>query len=238
MTEEEWLACADPDVILKFLRGKAKDRKLRLFAVACWRRVWSLLETEEQRQAVEVAERYADELASFPELAAVRWLALGVAAGSGSTAAASAVFAVRLKTRVAAAIATTDPDESSLELSGDNMASFQPPFWPWAATQTEAANVAWREQSLAQTIMLRDIFGPLLFRTLIVHPDVLAWNDRLVVRLAQTIYEERQWGNIGILHDALLDAGCDNEEMLSHAREQGSVHHRGCWLIDLLLNKE
>ena len=33
MTEAEWLACADPDVLLSALREQASDRKLRLYGV-------------------------------------------------------------------------------------------------------------------------------------------------------------------------------------------------------------
>jgi hypothetical protein len=68
MTEEEWWACAEPGPMLRFLKGKATDRKARLFAVACCRRIWCLLEDERSRVAVEASERYCEGSASGAEL--------------------------------------------------------------------------------------------------------------------------------------------------------------------------
>lgn len=70
MTKSEWMACTDPTRMLDFLRGKASNRKMRLFACACWRRHWLLLKSEKDRNAVILAEQFADGLAGsedFPE---------------------------------------------------------------------------------------------------------------------------------------------------------------------------
>jgi hypothetical protein len=42
---------------------------------------------------------------------------------------------------------------------------------------------------------------------------------------------------LAILADALLDAGCEKEELIQHCRNDGP-HVRGCWALDLILGKE
>src|SRR5262245_40962794 len=71
MTETAWNGCTAPTPMLVFLRGKASDRKVRLYLVACCRRIWKLLDDEGHR-AVLVAERYADGDATDRERRAVR----------------------------------------------------------------------------------------------------------------------------------------------------------------------
>jgi hypothetical protein len=89
----------------------------------------------------------------------------------------------------------------------------------------------------AQCQLLLDIFGSLPFRPVTIDPSVLAWNDGLVPRLAQAIYEERRWGDMPVLGDALLHVGCDSDEVVAHCRA-GGEHVRGCWVLDLCLGKD
>jgi hypothetical protein len=72
VTESEWLASDTPTHLLDYLGEQASDRKLRLFACAACRRIWHLLWDERSRTAVEVAERYADGLATAGELLKAR----------------------------------------------------------------------------------------------------------------------------------------------------------------------
>jgi hypothetical protein len=60
VTEAEWRACTDPVAMLEYVRERAGDRKLRLFAVACCRHNWDALAADSSRDAVEAAEQFAD----------------------------------------------------------------------------------------------------------------------------------------------------------------------------------
>src|SRR5262249_54985154 len=60
MIEAEWRESTDPTPMLSFMRNKASDRKFRLLAVACCRRVWHLLDGEPWRKAVDIAQRFPD----------------------------------------------------------------------------------------------------------------------------------------------------------------------------------
>src|SRR4051812_9841305 len=58
--------------MLEFLRGRANERKLRLFAVACWRAVWGIFLSQDSQNAVEVSEQFADGLVTPEQLHAAR----------------------------------------------------------------------------------------------------------------------------------------------------------------------
>ena len=56
------------------------------------------------------------------------------------------------------------------------------------------------------------------------------------MNLAKTIYEDYRFDLLPILADALEEAGCDDAEILAHCRGPGT-HARGCWAVDLILEK-
>jgi hypothetical protein len=70
------------------------------------------------------------------------------------------------------------------------------------------------------------------------HPQVAdpSWLTPTVVALARGIFADRAYERLPILADALQEAGCDNEDILTHCRSNGP-HVPGCWVIALLLGK-
>jgi hypothetical protein len=98
----------------------------------------------------------------------------------------------------------------------------------------QAKNRPEKERGI-QAAFLHDLFGALLHR---VGLDLswLAWNNGIVVKIAQGIYDDRAFDRLPILADALEEAGCTNADILNHCRQPGE-HVRGCWVVDLLLGK-
>jgi hypothetical protein len=85
--------------------------------------------------------------------------------------------------------------------------------------------------------VMRDFYGPTPFRRVRLEPAWLAANDGAVPTLARAIYDEGRWTDLPILGDALEEAGCDDADLLGHCRG-GGRHYRGCWVVDLILNKK
>ena len=73
MTEREWVECADPQEILKALRGKCSNRKLRLFSCACCRRIWQFITDPGSQAIVEIVEQCTDGLVDTQRILSLDW---------------------------------------------------------------------------------------------------------------------------------------------------------------------
>jgi hypothetical protein len=230
MTETEWLECADPTPMLEFLRGKASERKLRLFACACCRRLWHLLTDERSRNAVEVAERFADgsgnkqalQIAKQEAEAAIESLLSLPFRPVMQAAAAGTVAVVNIEATEAARLACGWARNVSLALAYEEM--------PVDLSGTkEKVFVDWGVEAAA---LYRCIFGN-PFRPLTLYSS---WLTPAVKALAQATYDDLALERLPSLVDELAKAGCANEEILGHCRGPGP-HVRGCWVVDLVLGK-
>jgi hypothetical protein len=215
--ESAWLTCTDPQPMLTFLDDKVSDRKLRLFAVACCRRVWPMMDEEGCRTAVEVAEQYADQLVARRELRAAR------------SAVSSLAYDLRdeLGPRFlrSAAVHQVVGERISHQGRVGEIAGL--------IAQSVGGQRKMERETAAQCAILRDIVSN-PFRPMAVSPSWLTTN---VVALAQAIYDERAFDRMPIMADALEDAGCDHADILNHCRHP-SVHVRACWVVDLVLGKD
>jgi hypothetical protein len=222
MTESEWLACADPEPMLEFLRGKASDRKVRLFAVSSFRRVPAILGSEGCQAAFEVAERFAEGSASESELPRLD--------------AAGFCWDAPMPIRML----------QTFVMVNSHTAAFSAVAWATGQKRTFVGRTQYSHPQELPThaALLRDVIPNPFKPSPPLPAAVLAWHDRTVPRLALGIYEGRKMpegtldnARLAVLADALLDAGCEDEALIAHCREAGT-HVRGCWAVDLLLGKE
>jgi hypothetical protein len=72
MIESEWQSCNDPWPMRDHVRDRLREGEVRLFACACCRRVWQWLTDPRSRKAVEIAERFAEGLATLEDLSRAR----------------------------------------------------------------------------------------------------------------------------------------------------------------------
>jgi hypothetical protein len=101
---------------------------------------------------------------------------------------------------------------------------------PSIAMRAFAFNI-YQNPRIMACLLLRDIFEP--FRSPSNNPE---WLTSSVLALARQMYDSRDFSAMPILADALQDAGCNNEDVLSHCRGP-TPHVRGCWVVDRLLAK-
>ncbi len=64
-----------------------------------------------------------------------------------------------------------------------------------------------------------------------------AWKTETVLALAQGILHEQAFDRLPILADALEEAGCQNQDVLSHCR-CAVDHLRSCWVIHWLILRD
>jgi hypothetical protein len=229
--------------MLESLRGRASERKLRLFACACCRRLWHRLGDPRSQEALETNERYADGLATDRELAWACGAARQAFFQSGSASADHPTDRSESNSSWAVWAALRQRRRTR---SATQQAANSAEAWVEAAART-AGGWEWLENPKergAQASLLRDTFGN-PFRPLpAIATAWQTWNDGTVVRLAESAYRERHLpeglldkDRLAILADALEEAGCCDRQILRHLRG-GTEHVRGCFVVDQLLDKE
>jgi hypothetical protein len=225
VTEAQWLRARDPLPMLEFLGARASDRKLRLFACACLRRAWHLAKMPHLKQALALLEAFIEGDAKDSDRGRAYKLGgqvLESRASDGQQCLGAEVWKAAKKTFKRDEYEFYDFGESAAAALGYEAGE------PYTAFL--AAKEAERKE---QTRLVREMFGnpfrPVSFSS--------SWRTDTAVALAKRINEARDFSAMPILADALQDAGCDSDDVLTHCRGTGP-HVRGCWVLDLVLGKE
>jgi hypothetical protein len=235
--------------MLEFLGSTLSDRKVRLFAVACCRRLWNLMSDERSRTAVEVAERFADGLVNHSLFLEARELADRAAIDAKHEefgAEAMANFSDTPEYRaVCDALAAADAARASVSMAAGTPDGGREMYHHAGGDFSDIrfgrlSQGSWElipQADAAQ--LLRCHFGN-PFRPVFINAD---WLMPTVTSLAAAAYEVRSLpsaeldsARLAILADALEEAGCDSADILTHLRGPGP-HVRGCWVVDLLVGR-
>jgi hypothetical protein len=234
MTEKEWLQFTISNKPFDYLYSRASDRKARLCAVAYCRSAEAWLTERCCRRAVEQSEQFADGLLPKQAMAAARQL-----------------FPASERSRLREAAFVRAPSRAYAQLPAASRpvvwsASWDACHWVLRGNALDAARLCYlaadvvhstlqSERQSAELLrrLTHDIFGN-PFRPVDFDPH---WRTSDVVGLARAIYEHRAFDRMPILADALMDAGCADEQILDHCRGDGP-HVRGCWVVDSVLNKK
>jgi hypothetical protein len=265
MTEEQWIACPDPTPLLNCLNGEASDRKLRLFACACFRQIWELIEVDEYHNLVEIAERFADGLASAADLSvahgeAIEWCNEGLPCGDDD-AFAGAVETVQSAWRFVQAHLQHNYHELNraqqraakharqIERTRQDNPASDRAYAKALQLATETSVAAAEAKAKLTEEGLQEERNKLfaaqadLLRCVFgllpfrsISVDAPSLSS-IVTTMAHAIYNERAFDRLPILADALEEAGCTSPEILAHCRGPGP-HVRGCRVVDLVLGKE
>lgn len=199
---------------LEDVLNKATDRQKRLFSCACVRLIWDSITERVCREAVEISEKFADGAASAKDLAQVAEAAMEIAWPHPRE------FAPYTANYVASQVA----DQKGVEHPG------------WIAGMVWEAvpeiSEMKKEIGKAQCRIVRDLLGN-PFRQIKIDP---IWQSPMVMEIAEAIYLRQSFHEMQNLAQEIEKAGCCDTEIINHVKKQ--QHFRGCWLIDLLLNKE
>jgi mannitol/fructose-specific phosphotransferase system IIA component (Ntr-type) len=237
MTRQQWLTCTNPREMMLVLEscGRLTERKARLLGVAVCRCIWDLLDDPRSWQAVEVAERFADGLASVQELEAAH-----AATEARFREAPALYWATEVRAAASRVSGETIREVIAIARGTDARAMAM-------AFHGDLNSEVFDAERAAQGDLLRDIFGFGPFRSPCIDPR---WRTPLVRLLARAAYDERialdpsrpGWLTLDpdrllVLSDALEEAGCTDAQILGHLRGTGP-HVRGCWCVDSLLDVE
>jgi hypothetical protein len=271
MTEADWLTGNDPITMIEFLRRssdgpdrvswihnssqwyepqRGHNRRFRLFACECCRRIWNRIPEPVNHAAVMAVEELLEgrispeeAIAAFEASSAVEgtpdgsrrrsepgyWVVKYLGRGFYKMTAGASALIIAMDEICMMSTEYGKKAKDTFDVcyyTGDGI--FLSPFlWPLPIPQTIKTELSF------QTALLHCIFGN-PFRPVAFSGD---WRTETALILAQQMYESCDFEAMPILADALQDAGCENDDILTHCRGE-SRHVRGCWVIDQILGKQ